>query len=34
VSDAAKQTDKSATETKPIVTVAPVAAPPADEKKT
>jgi hypothetical protein len=32
-SDAAKQADKSATETKPIVTPAPADAPPADAKK-
>jgi hypothetical protein len=32
--DAAKQADKSATETKPIVAVAPVETPPADVKKT
>ena len=32
-SDAAKQTDKSTSETKPIVTPVPANAPPADAKK-
>ena len=32
-SDSAKQADKSATETKPVVTPAPAEAPPADAKK-
>jgi hypothetical protein len=33
VNDAAKQADKSAAETKPIVAPAPVQAPPAEAKK-